>query len=200
VAKSITFSLNGSESVFEITTLERSAVYGKKRRVALDSSGKPCSRVTVTSDGSTMLKSGMTGQAYFLPDGAIVKQSQLEIYDATGKPLEKYPSSLSTAQSLSGPVSPQQILDTKIDSIYVLEEVNLSSDLKTSLDNGDVYSLTFALRDSYEPSIGFIVANKNGYFLISGEPTETEWMELSTTVSLPVDDDVDSDDLDFEML
>ena len=199
MAKNLAISLNGVESTFGISSIDRSDLYGKRRRVALDQAGEPCVRVSMTLDGSMVLKSGMTGQGYFLPSGEYLKQAQLEAYDADGRKLEKNPSSLNSVSKLEGPISPTELLDTKISSIYMLEPDALDNALKSSLDSGDIYSMYFSYRDSYTPDRAFLFANKNGYFMLAGEPVQHEWVTLATVSALPVADD-DEDDLDFDML
>lgn len=200
MAKNLAVSLNGVESSFGIASIDRSDLYGKRRRVALDPFGEPCVRVSMTLDGSMILRSGMTGQGYFLPDGSYLKQAQLEAYDAEGRKLEKNPSSLNSVSKLEGPVSPTELLDTKIGSIYVLEPETLDASLKSALDEGNIYSMFFSYRDSYTPERAFIFANKNGYFMLAGDPVQHEWVTLATVSALPVADEEDGDDLDFDML
>lgn len=199
MAKNLAISLNGVESTFGISSIDRSDLYGKRRRVALDPTGQPCVRVSMTLDGSMVLKSGMTGQGYFLPSGEYLKQAQLEAYDADGHKLEKNSSSLNSITKLEGPVSPTELLDTKISSIYLLEAEALDETLKASLDAGDIYSMYFSYRDSYTPDRAFLFANKHGYFMLAGEPIQHEWVTLASVSALPVADD-DEDDLDFDML
>lgn len=200
MAKNLSFSFNGKDCVFAVESIDRSDLYGKRRRIQLDTKGNPCSRVSVTLDGSITLRPGMTGQGYFLPDGAYVKQAQLETYDINGKLLDKKPSSFSEVQKLEGPVPPEEILDTRISSVYSLDAVDLSDDLKAALDGGDIYTFLFNFRDSYLPEKAFLMSNKNGYFILSGSPAESSWVTLQTVAVMPVLDDEDSDDLDFEML
>lgn len=196
----LALSFEGTVSTFGISSVDRSDIYGKRRRVALDSDGNICTRVSVTEDGSTVLKSGMTGQGYFLPNGQFVKQSAVEVYSESGKRLSKQASSLSEPQPLQGPVEPERILDTHITSVYMLEPTEVSETLRTSLDGGAIYELSFCYRDSYTPEQAFIVSNKNGYFMLSGEAATTEWVSLETSVAIPVADEIDDDDLDFDNL
>lgn len=200
VAKDLTLMFNGKDSVFSISSIDRSDLYGKRRRVQLDGAGNPCTRVAVTLDGSITLRSGMTGQGYFLPDGGFVKQAQLETYDAEGRLLEKKPSSFAEPQAIEGPVPPEDLLDTRISTVYVLDPVELDDQLKRALDAGDIYTLYFNFRDSYLPEKAFLISNKNGYFMVSGSPTESSWSSLQSVAVMPVVDEEEVDELDFEML
>ena len=91
MARTIAVALAGKESSFAFKAVERSALYGKRRRVALDANGEPCGRASLLEDGSLILKSGMTGQGYFLDDGSFMKQTDLEGFDVGGTPVAKVP-------------------------------------------------------------------------------------------------------------
>ena len=66
MAKNIIVSLDGEESSFGFKAVDRASLYGKRRRIALDKDGNPCTRGSLLEDGSLLLKSGMSGQGYFL--------------------------------------------------------------------------------------------------------------------------------------
>jgi hypothetical protein len=91
MAKGLNLIYKGKESTLDLSSLDRADVYGKRRRVALDPTGQPCVRVSMLGDGSLTLKSGMTGQGYFLSDGTVFKQAELEAFTVDGKKLDKTP-------------------------------------------------------------------------------------------------------------
>lgn len=199
VARVIAVSLDGVESTFEFKAVDRAAIYGKRRRVALDREGQPCTRASLLEDGSLLLRSGMTGQGYFLPDGTFLKQSDLEAFDDAGNPLEKVPSTLGVPQPLEGPVDPRDVLDLRIETVYALDPDAVSDALTERLNAGDVYRFTFNFRDDYRAETGMLLANENGVFALIGVPVSYEWSSLQVLVDLPAaDDESDDDDLDFE--
>ena len=199
MAKVIAVTLGGSESTFAFTSIDRAAIYGKRRRVALDADGKPCTRASLLDDGSMILRSGMTGQGYFLPDGTFLKQAELEGYDADGKPLAKEPSTLGVPQDLEGPVTPQEVLDLRVQSIYALAPETIDESLKEELQSGSVYRFTFNFREDYRAEQAMLLANDNGFFALVGQPVHYEWSRLETVSELPASDvDSDDDDLDFD--
>ena len=200
MAKGLSLVLNGKESVFGLSSMDRASVYGKRRRIALDSKGEPCVRVSLLGDGSMALRSGMTGQGYFLPDGTSLKQAELEAFSLDGKPLAKVSSSLGNPQELTGPVPAKELLDTRVTAIYILNPEFFDDGLKSSLANGDIYRFTFAYRDSYSPEDAFVFQNKEGVFVLAGDTLAYEWSSLATLATLPAQDDFDDDDLDFDML
>ena len=64
MARVIAVSLEGVESTFGFASVDRSALYGRRRRVPLDEHGNACTRASILDDGSLLLRSGMTGQGY----------------------------------------------------------------------------------------------------------------------------------------
>ena len=199
MARVISVSLDGVESSFGFKAVDRSALYGKRRRVALDRSGEPCSRASLLQDGSMLLRSGMTGQGYFLSDGTFLKQSDLEGFDAEGLPLEKVASTLGVPQPLEGPLDPSAVLDLRVETVYALDADTVSDDLLARLDAGGVYRFSFNFRDDYRAETAILLANDSGVFALIGIPVAYEWSELRAVAELPAVDDDSDDDLDFEM-
>lgn len=146
-----------------------------------------------------ILRSGMTGQGYFLPDGTFMKQAELEGYDTDGKPLDKAPSTLGVPQDLEGPVTPQDVLNLRVQSIYALAPETIDESLKEQLQSGSVYRFTFNFREDYRAETAVLLANDNGFFALVGQPVDYEWSRLETVSELPASDiDSDDDDLDFD--
>ena len=199
MARSIVVSLKGVESSFGFKAVDRNSLYGKRRRVPLDSSGGICTRASLLEDGSLLLRSGMTGQAYFLPDGTSLKQSELEAFDFDGSPLEKVPSTVGVSQELHGPVNAQDVLDLRVKTIYALLPEEVSSDLQTSVDAGDIYKFSFNYRDDYQAETGYLVSNDSGIYALIGDAVSYEWSKLELVTELPAVDQDEDDDLDFEM-
>ena len=200
MAKNIVVSLDGEESSFAFKAVDRASLYGKRRRIALDKDGNPCTRGSLLDDGSLLLKSGMSGQGYFLDDGTFLKQSDLEGFDINGNALNKAPSTLGQSEKLTGPVNPNDVLDLRVKTVYVLEEENLGAKLKSSLAQGNIYQFTFNYREDYHAETAFILSNENGIFALIGDPVDYNWLSLNIT---PVINDTvidDSEELDFEML
>lgn len=199
MARVISVSLDGVESTFAFKAVDRAALYGKRRRVALDRDGRPCTRASLLEDGSLLLRSGMTGQGYFLPDGRFLKQSDLEGFEADGNPVDKVPSTLGIPQPLDGPLSASEVLDLRIETVYALDADSVSDDLMARLNAGDIYRFAFNFRDDYRAETGMLLANDSGAFALVGVPVTHEWSSLQVLVDLPAADDAgDDDDLDFE--
>jgi hypothetical protein len=134
MAKNIRVFLDGEESSFAFKAVDRASLYGKRRRIALDKEGNPCSKASLLEDGSLLLKSGMTAQGYFLEDGTFLKQSDLEGFDINWNPLTKTPSTLGEVQKLEGPVNPNDVLDLRVKTVYSLDPVALNAFFTTIED------------------------------------------------------------------
>jgi hypothetical protein len=199
MARNIVVTLDGEESSFDFKAIDRAAIYGKRRRVALDRDGEACTRASLTEDGSVLIKSGMTGQAYFDEAGQAFKLADLVAYDADGKALTKVGSTLGVSQQLTGPVNPSELLDTRVGTVYLLTSEVLAPGLESQLKAGDVFSFPFNYRDDYSAERAFLLANDNGMFALVGVPVEHEWASLEILAELPAADDESDDDLDFEM-
>lgn len=200
MARNIVVTINGEESSFDFKPVDRAALYGKRRRVALDRDGEACSRASLTEDGSILIKSGMTGQAYFDESGTAYKLGDLAAYGPDGKELPKVASTLGVSQELRGPVDPSEVLDTRVGTVYSLTAETVSPGLQAKLDAGDVFAFPFNYREDYRAESAFLLSNDNGLFALVGVPVEHEWASLEILAELPAADDEDADDeLDFEM-
>ena len=199
MASTINVTLDGDEAVYTFTAVARAAIYGRRRRLALDETGTPCTRASLLDDGSMLLRSGMTGQGYFLPDGRWVPQGELEGINPDGTPAEQVPSTIGVAQPLE-PATAQDLLNLQVATTYALNAEQLPDSLKSKLESGAVYSFPFNFRPDYRAEVGMLLSNDSGYWALIGHTTTPQWQELATvtTVAEAVDDSSD-DDLDFEM-
>lgn len=201
MARTINVTWQGQEAVFTFKPVDRAALYGKRRRVAFDENGEACTRASLLADGSLLLKSGMTGQGYFLPDGRWVAQADLEGINPDGSAAELVPSTLGVDVPLEGPVPVEEILDMRVDTIYMLDAESVSEDLARSLASGDCYRFSFNFRPDYRAETGVLIANDEGTWALIGSPIDYTWSEFGRTVEAVADAaaEDDNDDLDFEM-
>jgi len=199
MASTINVELDGDSAVFTFKPVDRAALYGKRRRIALDESGQPCSRASLLDDGSMLLRSGMTAQGYFLPDGTWVPQGELEAITSDGSPAEKVPSTLGTSQPLTTAAA-EDVLDLHVQTVYALEAESIPEDLAQRLAAGDLFSFAFNYRPDYRAETAILLANDEGYWALIGNPTRGEWQELTSVTSVTeASEDAADDDLDFEM-
>lgn len=200
MAKPIVLSRGDALSSFDFKKVDRSKLYGRRRRVPLDPGGKPCTRASLTADGSLLLRPGMTAQGYFAADGTWIPNKELVGLDAEGRPLERLPSTLGAAQPLEGPVPAQDLLDLRVAAVYMLDPTDVDDALSADLSAGKIFRFPFSYRGGYANQVGFLVANPEGVFAIIGAMTTPEWCTLDAVLPDDFEDeDVFADDLDFEM-
>lgn len=199
MAKTINVSLGGEKAVFGFKPIDRSALYGRRRRVAFDTDGNECSKASLLLDGSLLLQSGMTAQGYFLEDGTWVPQSELSAISLNGEPLELLASTVGVEVQLAE-VAPEEALSTLISNIYLLEAEEFSQKLKDAIDSGKIFSFPFNVKDDYNVETGFLVGNESGYFALIGNKVTYQFCALEQIATISEDaSDSSSDDLDFEM-
>ena len=199
MAKAIIVTLAGEESRFDFTKLERAKLYGSRRRVALDATGEPCKRASLTQDGRFLLQSGMTAQGYLTPEGRWVPNADLVGLDVDGKPLEKQTSTLGVAQALEE-VPARELFDLRVGSTYTLTVQALTPALKAALDAGKVFRFAFNYRGDYRSEVAFLVQNELGCFAVVGSPATPAWIEpAAAPPPIPPSEESEGDDIDFEM-
>jgi len=200
MAKPVVLSMAGKDYSFDSVLVDRAKLYGIRKRLPIDSKGNPCLRASLTLDGANLLLSGMTAQGYFNASGVPVSRSEMVGLDAHGNKVELIPSTLGSPQILEGPVSPSEILDLEVESIFCLDPLDSSGDLLVQLQSGAVYKFPFNYTAGLEMETAYLVANDEAVFAIVGKPAVEDWIE-EAAVYVPLEsDDMDTDDLDFEAL
>ena len=199
MAKTINLTYKGNQAVFAYRPIDRGVLYGKRRRVAFDALGNECAKASLLSDGSLLIKSGMTAQGYFTPDGVWVPQSDLEAINDDGSVPELLPTTIGEEVEATL-ISPVEALNLKFNTTYSLEPEAISDELKKELDTGTILSFPFNPRADYNIEIGILISNENGYFALIGNAVEYKYVGLDSVVSVAEEAGSDSsDDLDFEM-
>jgi hypothetical protein len=201
MAKGIVTNHNGKISSFGIRKLERSMLYGAKKRIALDADGMQCATASMTIEGDAILRSGMVVQGWFDDQGRQVEQNEITPVDSDGNSLEIFPSTLGVEQTLDGPVDPQDVLDLAVLSVYRLEAEDIDPGLQEELTEGHVFRLPFNYRADHKVETAFLIGNEHGFFALVGDPVPCEMVGPDTTAAEDeFDDDDDPDDLDFQMM
>jgi hypothetical protein len=199
MAKPLIIEKDGQSTSFDVSLLERRKLYGSRKRVALDSQGRVCSRASLTGDGALVLVSGSTGQGYFTDTGAWVERRQMVPINDQGQVTELHPSTLGVPQKVEGPVEALDILKLDVQSIYSLTMLDDELGLKPRLDAGEIFRCPFNYSSGVEVETAFLVANPSGYFAIVGHPVEAEWCAQDQALMPPADAAFQEDDLDFDM-
>ena len=199
MAKLILINYQGEEAQFSHKKVDRSKLYGSRKRIPLDPSGENCLRCELSDDGSTLIMSGMTSQGYFDSDINWIPNKELIGMDSSGKVLDKVPATLGVAQD--GVLSElEPLLDLAVDSIYQLDPEEVPQSIQTVLESGKAISFPFNYREDYHAESAYLVLNDEGYFALIGNPIKPEWMELDQIVEETFESESEEDDdLDFEM-
>lgn len=201
MAKPIVLTHGGTTSSFDFSKITRAQIYGRKRRVPLAPDGEACTRVSLTFEGSLLLRSGMSAQGYFDGEGEWIPSKELVGMDAEGKEVAFVPSTLAEPQALEGPHPAEKLLDLQVESVYALEAIEVGDDLASALGGGEVFSFPFNYRGDYQMEQAFLVGNDEGYFALVGQIAEPEWSALDVIAPPDFDEESDDDDdIDFEMM
>jgi hypothetical protein len=201
MAKTIVVESGGEVSSFAFSKVDRAKLYGRRRRMALDPSGRVCSRASLTEDGSLILRVGMTAQGYFDEIQRFVPLRELVGLGAAGEVLETLPSTLGEVVKVEGPLDPREMLEVRVGAVYLLEPQELSENLREQLLAGSYFRFPFNYRPDFRRGDAYLVANFEGeLFALVGERVEPSWCGPHLLPAIDADDDEDfSDELDFEM-
>ena len=190
----------GDETIsFAPTRVDRAKIYGARKRIAVDAAGRVCTRAALTADGSQLLASGMTAQAYFTGEGRWVTRSEMVGLDVDGNKVDTKPSTLGVEQAVDGPVDPVEVLGLELKSVFFLEPEATSLKLLEQLKAGEVFRCLFNYASGLETETAYLVANDDGLFALVGKPIDEHWVEEGETFVAPEVEE-DADDLDFEAL
>ena len=199
MAKTINISFKGEAAVFAYKPIDRTVLYGKRRRIAFDEAGNECAKASLLADGSLLIRSGMTAQGYFTPENVWVPQGELEAVNLDGSIPELFPATVGESVEASE-VSATEALQMRFETTYSLEPESLADSIKKVLDSGGILSFPFNPRADYQLETAILVGNENGYFALIGQPIEYEFASLFSLVSVTEEAESEgSDDLDFEM-
>ncbi len=199
MAKTINLTYGPETAIFAYKPIDRTVLYGKRRRVAFDIDGKECTKASLLADGSLLIRSGMTAQGYFTEDDTWVPQSELEAINLDGTKPELFPATVGENVAAEK-ISAVEALSLRFDTTYSLEPEELPAGLKQELDSGSIFKFPFNPRADYQVETGILVSNENGYFALIGQEVQYQYSALSSVVSVVDEAASDSsDDLDFEM-
>ncbi len=199
MAKTINLTYGPETAIFTYKPIDRTVLYGKRRRVAFDIDGKECTKASLLADGSLLIRSGMTAQGYFTEDDTWVPQSELEAINLDGTKPELFPATVGENVAAEK-ISAVEALSLRFDTTYSLEPEELPAGLKQELDSGSIFKFPFNPRADYQVETGILVSNENGYFALIGQEVQYQYSALSSVVSVVDEAASDSsDDLDFEM-
>ena len=196
--KPIILNKNNHSSIFHLKKIERKKLYGFKKRLAIDENNNECKRASLTEDGQILIKSGMTSQGWFVEGGKQIESNEIGAIDENNNELELIPSTLGINQNLEGPSDPKELLDLSITNVYSIIPDEISGDLKSSLERGEIWKFNFNFRADYRMETSYILKNENGYFAIVGIPYNINMLTPNEVPPEDEDEDI-GDEIDFEM-
>ena len=71
--------------------------------------------------------------------------------------------------------------------------------LANELEDGSIFTFPLNYRADYRAETAFLLKNTEGYFCVVGVPTVSEWCEQEKPAIEKLEEEEDSDDLDFDM-
>ena len=200
MAKGMVLNFEGEVSELGLTRIDREKLYGKKVRAVVDEQGKPAQAAYLSSDGSALLPPGCISLLSVDDHFDAVERSALKAVDAAGKPLPLAPSTLGVEQKLTGPVTPQRVLDHIIATTYQLTPDKLGPKLLAALDKGEIFETRFNWREDWADAACFVLKNESGFFALCGEPSGFDFLRKDAAVAAEAQDDGADDELDFNMM
>lgn len=199
MAREIVVTYQGEPSHLPLQRVERSKLYGRKRRLVVDADGNPCSMALLTVDGSALLPPGTVASLYVDENFDTVERGELVAVDADGNDLPLLESSLGQERALQGPVSDDRVLDLTVTAVYQLDEEGLTAELQEALSRGEIFETRFNYTRGYRDAPLLLLKNDEGLFGLVGEETAFEYAshELPDTDGAEDEDDPFDGELDF---
>jgi hypothetical protein len=198
MAKAVVLKINNEQISFSPIRVDRSKIYGSRKRIAMDELNRPCTKAALTADGAQLLVSGMVSQAYFTKEGRWVTRGEMVGIDSLGNIVETKASTLGVEQVLEGPVDASEVLNINLQNVYYLEPEIKDSQIFQRLKMGEIFKFKFNYAAGLEEETAYLISNEDGYFALVGKPFADHWIDEGE-VFIPVEEE-EADDLDFEAL
>ena len=189
------------ESRFTFSAIDRSRLYGDRKKVIVDEKGEGCVGGLLSLDGSVLLLPDSRAMLYVDEHSDVVDRATLVTLDADGKPLTKLESTLDTPQPLVGPVPVERLLDHNATAIYMLAAEGpdaVDSEFLDGLSRGEIWETVFNYGAGYERQPLFLLQGQDGLYAIVAEPAELAWIDRGAPPPSDIDP-IGDDDLDFSM-
>ena len=200
MARSLQFSFAGQEISCEIEKVDRNKLYGWVDKKAFDKAGNECYFGSISSDGMHIFGKESFELGYQSDDGTWYERSKLQVVDMDDQPLQQQEASFKSTIELQDTVSIDTYLMHVAKSVY-----HLAPDpalLKLVQESEEIYSFPFNYTASYKPDSAFLIENEGELFMVVGQHTGFEFLEMQTVDSSLLEDDEDEgdgDDIDFSM-
>ena len=198
MARELTFTLSGADYSAAPVKLERKKIYGWTTLVATDKAGGVCESAYLSPDDSLIIPSGGLKQATVDDDGGWLDKGKLIAYSEDGEQeLPVLPSSFDAPIELAQKVTPQEFLDNDWESVYQLDNPELSAAV-----GDDIFKFDFCYRSGTNQNDGYLLNTPGGLFLFAGDKQEFPLLSLAEEATF---DDAEEqgeeniEELDFSM-
>ena len=199
MAREILLNLNKKKSIFEISKIDRKKLYGFKKRMFLDEKNKECSKANLEEETGIVFVNSDISSCYLDHKGNYIEKSDLEAINENGKKVKKEDSTIGKEVNLNS-ITTEDALNLKVNSVYHLEPKEFDKNLKSKLDNGEVFSFPFNYYADFKLEDGIILKSEKEYFALVGRKTSCHWVGENSD-DLPEDvEEFEDNDLDFEMM
>ena len=206
--RAVEIRFEGQESSFKVTKIDRSKLYGLRRRIPVDAQGGKCSFASLTRDGRFILPKGGMALLYLDEQGEVVEPERLQAVAPDGSVIPKHNGAdevMEIGEPIrGGSMTLMDLLDYVVTQPYSLEPVFLTSNLEAALSQGAIYHVPGFNDNGNGSRQAFLLCSDAGYFMLLGEWTGFDFLGLSEADLSPPDEDDDfceesSADLDFTM-
>ena len=199
MAREILLNLNKKKSSFEISKIDRKKLYGFKKRLFIDEKGKECSKANLEEETGIVFVNSDISSCYLDYKGNYLEKKDLEAINENGKKVKKQESTIGKEVNLE-PISIEDALNLKVNSVYILEPKNFDKDLKSKLDKGEIFSFPFNYYADFKLEDAIILKSEKEYFALIGRKTSCHWIGENSD-DLPEEvEEFEDDDLSFEMM
>ncbi len=201
MTRNLDIGYRGGTSRFCLTPIDRKKLHGFKKRIALDENGHECASAHLTRDGRFLLAAGSTSDLYINDKGDTVRRSELVTVDESGKPLKKLSATVGRTKVLENPGDLDEFLNYIVTQVHILEVETLDPELEEALFDGAIFRVPYHPRATYTDFSNYLLANKNGIFLVRPETCSFDFVGLEQTISEVEGewDDGEDEEFDFEI-
>jgi len=201
MARSLIFSINGSEYAGAPSRLDRKKLYGWSETLALDDNGNECKLVSMDETGTLIIPKGGLGLGILTPDKQWVDRSHLKAVTLDGDDAVRAPSTYDAPVALAETATAEKLLDHSITGIYQI----LDADPTLLGAVGEqIFTFEYHYQSGYAGYQAFLLASEGILFMLLGYSSNFEMLGLDEIGSIEEDldeeEDEDSDEIDFSMM
>ena len=193
----LTIAIETDDGISEFTALPADRRRNDTRRIAVDSEGRECRPVLVTHDGH-LLDSGSTALVYEDAAGNAFDRREVVQTDEHGNPLRTLSSTIGRAVGISGPVSPDELLEYVTLRAYALIPMRITPALREQLEAECIFRVPFRPRASCTEHPAFVLSNDQGVFLLQGRLCRAEFVTMEQVIVVDHDEEEDFEPWDDE--